>query len=403
VPKLVQINVASNCGSTGKIAEQIGGLMKAKGWESYIVHAQRYSRPTILTDLSTSSSLTEKAHYFGSLLTDGQGLYSRNTTKDLVRKLEEIKPDVVHLHNIHGSFMNYPVLFEYMKRTAVPVVWTLHDCWSFTGHCVYFDRIGCEKWREQCEHCPQKESYPKSFVDRSKRNYNLKKYLFASLNDITLVPVSDWLHGLVAKSFLGKYPIKTIHNGIDLTTFRPSDNTFRREHDIEKKFIILGVADGYGDRKGLSEFNRLAEELDDDVRIVMVGLEEKEKKQVSSKIIAMGRTKNQQELVNIYSCADVYINPTYEDNFPTTNIEALACGTPVITYKTGGSPEAVDDNTGIVVDKGDYQGLKQAIKLIRERGKAAFAEVCRERAERCFNKDDRYEEYLRLYEEVIKR
>lgn len=403
MPKLVQINVASNCGSTGKIAEQVGGMVKANGWDSYIAHAQRYSRPTALTDLSTSSSLTEKAHYLGSLLTDGQGLFSRNATKQLVRRLEEIKPDVVHLHNIHGSFINYPILFEYLKRAAVPVVWTLHDCWSFTGHCVYFDKIGCTKWKEQCEHCPQKESYPKSFVDRSRRNYNLKKSLFTSLDKLTLVPVSDWLHGLVSESYLGKYPIRTIHNGIDLTVFKPSKNSYKSEHNIENMFIVLGVADGYGDRKGLSEFNRLAEELDDDVQIVMVGLEENEIKQVSNKIIAMGRTKSQQELVDIYSCADVYINPTYEDNFPTTNIEALACGTPVITYRTGGSPEAVDKNTGIVVEKGDYQGLKQAIESIREIGKVSFAKTCRERAEKYFDKDDRFEEYVRMYEEVIKR
>lgn len=403
MPKLVQINVASNCGSTGRIAEQIGGLVKAKGWESYIVHAQRYSRPTALADISTSYSLAEKTHYLGSLLTDGQGLFSQNATKQLVRKLEQIKPDIVHLHNIHGSFMNFPILFEYLKRVGVPIVWTLHDCWSFTGHCTYFDRIGCERWLSGCGKCSQKREYPQSIVDRSSWNYELKKKIFTSSSNLTMVPVSDWLHKLVAQSFMGKYPIKTIHNGIDLDKFKHSNSDFRQRYGIAGKFVVLGVADGFGRRKGLNDFNELSERLGNDVRIVMVGLNNDDKKQISPGIIGMGRTANQQELIDIYSAADVFINPTYEDNFPTTNIEALACGTPVITYRTGGSPEAVDEYTGIVVDKGDVEGMMTAILKIKELGRNHYSKHCRERAERCFNKDDRFEEYVRLYESLIER
>lgn len=219
--------------------------------------------------------------------------------------------------------------------------------------------------------------------------------------NITLVPVSDWLHELVAESYMSKYPIRTIHNGIDLEKFKPSENSFRKQHNLEGKFMVLGVADGYGQRKGIPEFNKLSERFSDDVKIVMVGLTENEKKQISSKIIGMGRTSNQQELIDIYSTADVFINPTYEDNFPTTNIEALACGTPVVTYRTGGSPEALDENTGLVVDKGDVEGLISAISTIRNNGKSAYSNACRERAVKFFNKDDRFEDYLSLYKEVM--
>lgn len=401
--KLLQINAACNTGSTGKIAEQIGLLAESQGWESYIAHSARYARPTRLRDITTSKSVSEKMHYAGTLLTDGHGLYSRQDTKELVGSIKRICPDVIHLHNIHGHYLNYVVLFDYLKEADIPVVWTLHDCWPFTGHCVYFDRIGCEKWRTMCSDCPQRESYPKSLVDRSSRNYELKKKLFTSVSDMTIVPVSDWLHGLVAQSFLAKYPIHTIHNGIDLDKFKPCMSDFRKRYSLEGKFVVLGVADGYGERKGLQDFNRLSQMLGDNAKIVMVGLSEKDKEKVSGNIIGLGRTSTQQELIDIYSAADVFINPTYEDNFPTTNLEALACGTPVVTYRTGGSPEAVDEHTGIVVEKGDLDGLFQAVMGIMVSGKSSYSKACVERAASNYNKADRFREYIELYDSLLYR
>lgn len=401
--KLVQINSAINKGSTGKIAEQIGRIAKGKGWESYVAHTSRYANETVLTDISTSCSFEEKTHYLGSLLFDGQGRYSSASTSKLVNRLEAIRPDVIHLHNIHGYYLNYKILFDYIRTAHIPVVWTLHDCWPFTGHCVYFDRIGCDKWKVGCFDCPQKKAYPKSLVDRSSKNYQRKKNCFTSIDNLTIVPVSDWLGGLVKDSFWGNYPIHTIHNGIDLDKFKPCESDFRKKHGLEDKFVVLGVADGYGKRKGIPDFNKLSERFGDDVKIVMVGLSESDKKQVGPNIFGMGRTSSQQELIDIYSTADVFINPTYEDNFPTTNLEALACGTPVITYATGGSPEAIDEHTGIVVNKGDVEQMYQAIEMVRKNGKSSYSSVCRERALNCFNKDDRFEDYFRLYEEILSK
>jgi len=401
MPTILHVNVAKNSGSTGRIADQLSLFAQSKGWESYVAHGSRYNLDGGAKGIIVSRPFAEYLHFFISLLTDGQGFGSIKGTKDLVRWIEEKKPDIIHLHNIHGYYINYPILFRYLSANHIPVIWTLHDCWPFTGHCTYFDIIGCEKWETGCSNCPQVSSYPRSLIDRSKRNYKKKQQLFTSVSNMIIVPVSEWLHGLVSKSFLSKYPIRTIHNGIDLNIFYPSESGFRKRNALEGKFVILGVADGYGKRKGLSDFNTLSARFGSEVKIVLVGLSESDRKSVSSNILGIGHTTNRQELVDIYSTADVYVNPTREDNFPTTNIEALACGTPVITYRTGGSSEAIDDLSGIVVEKGDVEGLVRAIETVKRKGKSYYSKACRKRAESNFNKEDRSEDYVRLYEEII--
>lgn len=399
--KLVEINVACNSGSTGRIAEQIGLLASRHGWLVYIAHGTRYVSSSGLNTIRIGSQWEERIHWLKSFFFDDHGLGSKRGTRELIRKLELIQPDVIHLHNVHGYFINYKLLFEYLALKRIPIVWTLHDCWPFTGHCTYFDRIGCEKWKDRCGGCPQINTYPKSLIDRSFKNYILKKSSFTRASNMTLVPVSDWLHGLVQKSFLSRFPIRTIHNGIDLERFRPSGSIFRKSFSLEGKFVVLGVADGYGQRKGLMDFNTLSDQLGKEIIVVMVGLSEDDRMRISPRILGMGRTSSQRELIGIYSSADVYINPTYEDNFPTTNIEALACGTPVITYNTGGSPEAIDEDTGIVIEKGDIKGLIQAIETVRTKGKRFYTQACRNRAIQLFDKDKRFEDYLKLYDEVI--
>ena len=403
MPTLLQINSAKNCGSTGKIAEQIAIVAQSCGWETYIAHGYRYNRGGDIGSFPITGKWGEYVHIMKSILTDGHGLGSVTDTKQLISWMDYLRPDVLHLHNLHGYYVNYKILFEYLSSVRIPVVWTLHDCWAFTGHCAYFDRIGCDKWRKGCHDCPQKDSYPRSLVDRSSRNLLLKERLFTSLSSMTLVPVSDWLHGLATESFFVKYPIRTIHNGIDLSMFRPCVSDFRQKNDLGGKFLVLGVADGYGTRKGLLDFNKVSERLGDDAKIIMIGLSNSDMKNVSSKILGLPRTDCQKDLIDIYSTADVYINPTYEDNFPTTNIEALACGTPVITYDTGGSPEAIDDDTGIVVKKGDVDGLIRAINRIKQTGKSFYSQACRMRAERLFNKEDRFREYIALYDSLLSK
>lgn len=399
MPKIIQINTALNCGSHGKIVEQISHVAAERGFETTIVHGARYLNKSQFADIQTTTKLQERLNGVRSLMFDAHGLGLKNSTKSLITKLEEIKPDIIHLHNIHGYYLNYKILFEYLAKSGVPVVWTLHDCWSMTGHCAQFENYNCDKWKTQCHDCRYHcDWYPKAIIDRSKRNFELKKKCFTSVKNMTIVPVSHWLEEMVMQSFLAKYPIKVINNGVDLTAFQPRRDT-SNVSVIDDKFTILGVASNWDDDKGVKEFVKLSENAD--YQVIMVGVKDDLKQKLPKNIIAISRTNSQDELAEYYSLADVFVNPTYKDTFPTVNLEALACGTPVITYKAGGSPESVTPETGIVVVKGDFRQLAEAVETIRKNGKHYYSTSCRERAEKFYNKDDRFKDYTDLYENIL--
>lgn len=302
------------------------------------------------------------------------------------------------MHNIHGYYINIELQFNYLKEANKPVIWTLHDCWPFTGHCAYFDYIGCDKWKMGCYDCPQKNKYPSSlFLDMSKKNYIEKKRIFNQIGNITIVTPSEWLAKLVKNSFLNKYDIRVINNGINLDIFKPTMSDFRVNYNIEDKFIILGVANIWDERKGLNYFKQLSDIIDDSIKIVLVGLSEEQKNNLPKNILGINKTNSIQELAQIYSSADVFVNPTLEDNFPTTNLEALSCGTPVITFNTGGSPECVDNSCGFVADKGNINDLLKLILEIKYNGKEIYTKHCRKRAEEKYSRDDRYLDYIDLY------
>ncbi len=402
--KLVQISTAINCGSTGKIAEQIGVLANNIGWESYIYHSKRYSRKTSLIDISRGNVLDELIHYIGTLLFDKHGLYSNGLTKRLIRTLKEIQPNIIHLHNIHGYYLNYKLLFDYLSTVNIPIVWTLHDCWPITGHCCYFDFAGCSRWKTQCNApCPCKKEYPQSiFKDSSSSNYLLKKDLFTSVTNMTIVPVSEWLGGVIEQSFLSRFPQRVIHNGIDLKAFsRNYNQQVLQKYGIDSTRYVLGVANDWEKRKGFDDFIRLSKQLNGDPRIVLVGLNKSQQKiALENGCIAIPRTNSISELASLYSAAEMFLNLTYEDNYPTTNLEAMACGTPVLTYNTGGSPESVDSSTGWIVEKGDLETVKEII-LMRGNISEIMRLSCRSRAEKLFDKDKCFIEYMRLYNDII--
>lgn len=400
--KLLQINSVVNFGSTGRIAEEIGQTAIAAGWKSFIAYG-RNDRPSQSELIKIGNDWDIKMHGFQTRMFDRHGLASKSATKELIGKIKVISPDIIHLHNIHGYYINIEILFNYLRNTSIPIIWTFHDCWPITGHCSHFTFVGCEKWKTQCYNCPQKTGYPASyFIDRSKKNYNLKKELFNSLSNLTLVPVSQWLSGILKESFLQNYPIKVINNGVNTEVFRPSEvSDFRNKHGLIDKFVLIGVATSWGERKGLNDFIELSKLLDSDFQIVLVGLTKKQIDQLPDNILGIERTESVDALADIYATSDAFINPTYEDTFPTTNLESQACGTPVITYKTGGSPEAIDESTGIVVEQGNINKLVEAINLIKENGKQYYSDACVNRAQRLYKKEDRYKEYIDLYEELI--
>lgn len=394
---ILQINVVCNTGSTGHIAEEIGCFVINSGFQSYIAYG-RGVRPSSSYTIRIGSDFNLYTHAVQSRFFDNQGLASVSATRGFIAEVKSIKPDIIHLHNIHGYYLNYPILFDSLKEIDIPVVWTLHDCWSFTGHCAHFEQIGCDRWKTGCFSCPNKRDYPASFLfDNSKRNYALKKSSFNGINNMTIVPVSDWLDNHLKNSFLYNYPRKRIYNGVDLSIFKPISNNLRTA------FRILGVSGVWNESKGLCDFYRLREVLDKSIEIILVGLSEKQIKRLPKGILGIQRTESVHELAKLYSSADVFINPTYGDTFPTVNLESLACGTPVITYNTGGSPEAVTPETGFVVEPGHIQGLVDCINIIKEKGKDHYMNACRERAVKHFNKDDRYQEYIDLYKSLLNK
>jgi glycosyltransferase involved in cell wall biosynthesis len=403
MPTLLQISIEVNSGSVGRIAEQIGQIAIQQGWNSYITYARNHL-PSQSKTIKIGSKFDVYWHGINTRLFDNHCLCSTGATKKLVKQIDQIKPDIIQLHNIHGYFLNMRVLFDYLAKLDVPIIWIFHDCWSFTGHCAYFDYICCDKWKTQCRHCPQKQEYPASMVqDRSRKNYELKKRLFNSVKNMTIVPVSYWLGELVKKSFLNKYPVHVIQNGVDIDIFSPQPNIgqIKEKYGVNGKFLLLGVAGIWEQRKGMQDFIALGWRLEKDFQIILVGLTKKQIKKLPKNIIGVERTESVKELAQLYSAADLFINPTWEDTFPTTNLEALACGTPVVTYRTGGSVESVSEDTGFVVNKGDIAALCNVINVVKQKGKAVYSENCRKRAVSLYNKHGRFNEYINLFNQLI--
>lgn len=400
--KIIYVSGSLNYGSPGRIVEQIGLLAQKNGYDVLVAHSTRNENPSQLPHFAVTTKWQEVFHALGAKFFDMHGLLSTRQTERLVWKIKDYNPDIIHLHNIHGYFCNFKVLFEYLDTVNTPIVWTMHDCWPFTGRCFHFVGVNCYKWKTGCFDCKAESGYTVSkYYDRSKTLYALKKKLFSSVKKMTLVPVSNWQAAFLKESFLKNYEIHTIHNGVDLNKFRPlNGKRLRDKYGLEGKFVILGVASPWNTRKGLDDFYGLRSMLSDDYTIILVGLNQKQVKNLPEGIIGITRTESQQELAEYYSMADVFVNLSYLDTFPTVNIEALACGTPVITYRTGGSPEAIDENTGCVVEQGDLKGLKEI--LLKMMQSPLPSDVCRRRAEEKFDKDKCFEEYIRLYNSLIK-
>ncbi|WP_445715172.1 glycosyltransferase [Flavobacterium sp.] len=398
--KILQINTTVNSGSTGRIAEDIGKVLLSNGHESYIAYG-RGNQQSQSKLIKIGNPVDIYLHGFKTAIFDRHGFGSKRATQKLILEIEKLKPDAIGLHNLHGYYINIEILFKYLKETHTPVLWTLFDCWAFTGHCSYFDDIECTKYQTHCENCPKTRNYPSSYViDGSHDNFVDKKKLFTSLKNMELVVHSQWLKGIVHNSFLKNIKTNCLPSGIDLDLFKPLSSEIKNKFNIQDKRIVLGCASQWSERKGLRDFIQLRNLLDETTTIVLIGVSKSQAASLPLGVIGVPRTESVQELVMWYSAADVFVNPTYQDNFPTTNIEALACGTPVVTYKTGGSPEAIDNETGVIVDKGNVQGLYEAINFVFNK-EASISLLCRSRAEKYFDKNDRYQDYLQLFTKLV--
>ena len=398
--KIVQINTVCGTGSTGKIAVDIYKLAEGAGYEPFIAYGRGQS-PACIHGYKVGNPIDFAHHVFVNFFLGKSGFGSKAVTKRFLNWLDEIQPDLLHLHNLHGFYIHVGLLFDYIKAHDLPVVWTLHDCWPLTGQCAHFEYAKCSKWRTGCFDCPiYRTDYPYSlFRDNSKNNYILKKNAFCGVNNLTICVPSQWLSDIVKLSYLNEYPISIIPNGINLDIYSCS-----AQNASNKERIILGVANVWNNKKGLNAFLELDKILDDTWQIVLIGLTPKQQAFIrnhSKRILPLAKTANQVELVKWYNRAYVYLNPTLEDTFPTTNLEALACGTPVITYRTGGSPECITKESGIVVEKGNIQQLKNSI-LSLEASPFINAESCRKQAMN-YDKNTRFQEYLNIYHSIMEK
>lgn len=401
--RIVQINGGAK-GSTGKIMMGIAEVARAQG------HEVMCASPITTTNRDAGEDCgyyrigtfnSRRVNVALARITGFNGCFAWFETYKLLKKIDEFKPDIIHLHNLHDSYINLPMLFSYIKKHNVPTVWTLHDCWAFTGQCPHFTIVKCDKWKVGCHNCPQYKEYPASLYDNTKKMWQLKKKWFTGVKNMTIVTPSEWLAGLARESCLKQYPIEVINNGIDLNVFKPTHSNFRKQYGIPgDKYIVLGVSFAWGYRKGLDCFVEMAEKLGEQYQIVLVGTDDEIDKNLPHNIISIHRTQNQKELAEIYSAADVFVMPTREENYPTVNMEAIACGTPVVTFDTGGSPEMLDDKTGIVVEANDIEATKKAIKDICEKKRCNDEEYIVAYSKN-FDMKKRFAEYIELYANVL--
>ena len=402
--RILQINVTANSGSTGRIAEGIGIAALSAGHESWIAYG-RHANKSASHLIRIGSKINYLEHGVESRLLDNHGLASRHATRSFLKEVDKIKPDLIHLHNIHGYYLNYKILFDYLREKSIPVVWTFHDCWPFTGHCTHFSLCGCDRWKTGCSECPEKRTYPTSYCfDRSVKNFEEKKEQFNSIQKMTIVSVSRWLDNLVSQSFLKGFDHIVIHNGIDTDAFSPSSTAerIRIKHNIRNdETMLLGVASDWNPRKGLLDFIKLSEMLSPKEKIVLIGLTKKQIYSLPHNIIGLERTESIKQLAEYYSAADLFLNLTYEDNYPTTNLESISCGTPCLTYRTGGSPESITPETGFIVPQGNTKGVLQEICFF-QKNKSFFApSALHQFAKDNFCLTKNFHQYMTLYHSVL--
>ena len=385
--KVLYINSVCGFGSTGRI---VADLTKTNDYESLVC----FGRKKDFANVNSFQFANFFDNAFGAIRTilfDNNLNICTNATRRLIKKIKEYNPDIIHLHNIHGYYVNVEMLINFLKEYGKPVVWTMHDCWAFTGYCSDAYYVNCEKYQKECKNCDHWFAYPFSiFKQNVTKDFYKKKKLLEDFDNLTIVTPSRWLGGICNLSFLRNKQTVTVNNGIDLNDFKPSK-------EKNKKFTVLAVASFWTKDKGSEDLNKLVKLLDRDIEVVVVGNGSDKIEGVKS----ISHTNNKAELVDLYSSAHVLINPTLDDNFPSVNIESIACGTPVITYRTGGSPEIIDGKTGVVVDKGNYRAMAEVVNSLYK-NYYFRSEDCVERSKR-YSKEVMKKEYQKLYESLLSK
>lgn len=395
--KVLIINSVCGIRSTGRICTDLAEVLESQGHECKIAYGretvpEKYQKYAV----RIGSELGVRIDGVKTRLLDNAGFNSRRATKRFLKWVREYDPDIIHLHNVHGYYINVELLFNFLKDFGKPVVWTLHDCWAFTGHCAHYTEAGCCKWQTKCENCPQTRHYPQSlFLDKSERNFEKKKRLFTSLEWAYFITPSEWLAGEARRSFLGKYEFKAIPNGVDLTVFKPTESNFRAKHGLEGKKILLGVATAWSESKGMRLFSDLADCLGEEYKVVLVGMTEEQAAKTSPKALVLPRTNNIAELAEIYTASDVFLNLSRQETMGLTTVEAMACGTPVVTSNLTAVPEVVSDESGIVLTELSVDAVIEGVNTVL----SSDFPFTRNRAE-LYEKNKQYMAYLDVYADI---
>ena len=370
------------------------------GWDSYVAYG-RHMNLSKSHLIKIGSMMNVYAHYMEHILFDNEGLASRLATKRLIKQIDDLKPDIVHLHNIHDHYLNYYLLFKYLNNSKVPVVWTQHDCWAFTGGCAHYTINNCSQWQNECTDCVNQRSLLR---DSTNFQFNCRKNIFLRNTNLTLVPVSRWLEEELKKSFFRDTRIHTILNAIDIKKFKPTPSfDIRVKYNIGQGRFLLAVASIWSKRKGLNDYLELSRKIKKDLKIVLVGLSKKQQKDLPENIIAIPRTQDINELAQLYSEASIVLNLSYQETFGLTTVEGFACGTPGIVYDCTASPELITSETGIVVTAGDINGVCYAINEILSRDKSELSHACRKRAINNYNTDICFNKYIELYNSILSK
>jgi len=398
-PRVLAIN-SVNYGSTGTIMLGILNTAADSGFHIYPSYPSSRSnhKKKVDNEILISNRIERNLHLKLAYYTGNNGCFSRYGTKVYLKKIDQIKPDIIHLHNLHNCYINLKMLFEYIKIKNIPVVWTLHDCWAFTGQCPHYTMIQCDRWVTGCHDCPQYRQYPAARIDRTKEMYQLKKSWFTEVKNLTIVTPSEWLKNEVKNSFLKDYSVEVINNGIDLSVFKPTETGFRQKYNLTDKIVLLGVANPWSERKGLNVFVELAKLIHDMYKIVLVGLSEKQIKELPKNILGLPKTSNPTELAGIYSSADYFINPSLEETMGLVTVESIACGTPAIVSNSTAVPEMVNESCGLIVTNNTSIEYYNAIMRLSKKYKI---QDCLNHANK-FRKKKKFNEYLGLFNEIIR-
>ena len=398
--KVLQINAVYGNGSTGIIVKDIDTALQQRGYTSYVAYAKSTNAPQ--NGYKIGNLIDQKLHAVLARLIGKQAYFSFFCTNRLLNFIDKIKPDIIHLHNLHSNYINLKMLTNYINKNNINTVITLHDCWFFTGKCFHYGVVGCNKWQTRCGNCPRvKEDVPSWFFDQTTRVFEDKKRYMGLIPNLVVVGVSNWISNEAKKSFFQSKKIVTIQNGVDLEIFKPTESDIRKKLNVEEKFVILGMANKWLDKINQSTFSYVVNQLCEDEVLVLLGCRKDQIEHLPNNVIGLEYCSKRNDLAKIYSLSDIFVNVTREDSLPTVNIEAICCGTPVITFDSGGSSEIIDNNTGLVVAQGDDKALLMAIKKIKKKGKQHYQNKCREHGVKNFNKDDRYIDYINLYEKII--